>query len=60
MKYLLSFLLFFTCTFVFAQKKVTASKTDAAKKEAMVHLENNVAPYKEAALKIWDYSRGWI
>ena len=22
----------------------------------MLHLENNVAPYKEAALKIWDYS----
>jgi aminobenzoyl-glutamate utilization protein B len=56
MKYLLSFLLFSTCTFTFAQKKVTVSKTDASKKEAMLHLENNAAPYKEVALKIWDYS----
>lgn len=56
MKYLLIFLLFFTCTLAFAQKKVVASKTDAAKKEAMLHLENNLAPYKETALKIWDYS----
>ena len=56
MKYLLSFLLISACTFTYAQKKVTTSKTDAAKTEAMLHLENNVAPYKEVALKIWDYS----
>jgi aminobenzoyl-glutamate utilization protein B len=56
MKYLLGYLLLFTCSFVLAQKKVTTSKTDAAKTEAMLHLEKNIAPYKEAALKIWDYS----
>jgi aminobenzoyl-glutamate utilization protein B len=56
MKYLLSFFLFFSCAVVFAQKKVIPSKTDAAKKEAMEHLQNNVTPYKDIALKIWDYS----
>ena len=56
MKYLLIFFLFFSCAVVFAQKKVSPSKTDAAKKEAMEHLQNNVTPYKDIALKIWDYS----
>ena len=56
MKYLLSFFLFFSCAVVFAQKKASPSKTDAAKREAMEHLQNNVTPYKDIALKIWDYS----
>jgi aminobenzoyl-glutamate utilization protein B len=56
MKHLLGFFLFFSCAVVFAQKKVSPSKTDAAKKVAMERLQNNVTPYKDIALKIWNYS----
>lgn len=56
MKYLLSFSLLFSCAFVFAQKKLSPSKTDVAKKEVIEHLQNNVSPYKDIALKIWNYS----
>ncbi len=56
MKYLLIFMLVFSIVPGFAQKKAAISKTDVAKKEAIQDLQNNVAPYKDVALKIWGYS----
>lgn len=56
MKYLLIFMLVFSCMPGFAQKKAALSKTDIAKKDAIQDLQNNVAPYKDVALKIWGYS----
>jgi aminobenzoyl-glutamate utilization protein B len=56
MKYLLSLILIFSFITGFTQKKATLPKTDIAKKEAILDLQNKVAPYKDIALKIWGYS----
>jgi aminobenzoyl-glutamate utilization protein B len=56
MKYLLTLILIFSFISGFTQKKSTLPKTDIAKKEAILDLQNNVAPYKDIALKIWGYS----
>ena len=56
MKHLLRFLLILICIPAFAQKKANPPKTDIAKKDAIQNLQNKASTYKEAALKIWDYS----
>jgi aminobenzoyl-glutamate utilization protein B len=56
MKHLLSLILIFSSITGFTQKKANLPKTDIAKKEAILDLQNNVTPYKDIALKIWGYS----